>query len=98
MFRKKEEIKNDEEALKKFAEVVAYMLKGGFNIKDIEEAVEVGELAYKRFLKEENIKTNPKFKVYEINAESKEEAINQIRQLELDKKVEKDIINILKNH
>ena len=84
MFKRK--IKNDEEALKELATVVAYMLKADIKIKDIKEAVEIGEQAYKRFIKEENIKTKPKFKVYEINAESKDEAIKQIRQLELDEK------------
>lgn len=90
MFRKNS-IKNNNDALKEFAKCVAYMRKGGITEKEIKYAVDVGFKGYNKFFK----KSKPKFKVYEINANSKEEAIKQLKSLELDENIEKDIINIL---
>lgn len=98
MFKKRRKIENDNEALKEFAKCVSYMLKAGIKKEDIDYAVEVGYKGYKKFFEKENIKTKPKMKVYEINAKDKEDAIKQLRALELDSKVEKDIIKILENN
>lgn len=90
-------MKNEQrkELMIELSTLFADLLKAGFKKEDIKLSLKVGFEAYEKFYKKKNIKTKPKMQVYEINANSKEEAIKQLRKLELDKQVEKDIIKIL---
>jgi hypothetical protein len=69
----------------------------GFSEEDIEESIEVAKLAVKRISEKEHkcSKKEPKIRTIEINANSKEDAIKQIKSLELEKNIEEDIIKII---
>lgn len=93
--KKKENLK--QEMLEEFAKVVAYALTSEVNEKELDCAHKIGKQAYKEFF-EEKTQNKTKLRVYEINARDKEDAIKQIRRLELDEKVENSIIKAIKKN
>lgn len=95
MFKKKKE-NLKQEMLEEFAKVVAYILTE-VNEKELDCAYKIGKQAYKEFF-EEKSQNKTKLRVYEINARDKEDAIKQIRRLELDEKVENSIIKAIKKN
>ena len=93
-FNQNKKEKNRRELMKKFSEVTAYMMRE-IGSEDVETAFEVGKIAYNRFLREEKNKRKPKIETYEINAKTKEQAIKQVKALELPKHVEKVVLEQL---
>ena len=70
--------------------IIAELIKD-ISKEEIEMCVEIGLKAYEKYKK-------PKFETYEINAKTKEQALRQVKQLELPKHVEKVVLEqIFKN-
>lgn len=84
--------------MEKISVVIATALKTGISEKDLDYAYNIGKEAYKECEKDFTKSKNPKISTIQINAKDKEDAIRQVKQLELDKEIEKDIIKILKNN
>ena len=87
--KNQKQIKDKEktEILCKFSQCIPEMLKNGFTKEEIKKAIRIGFEAYYYF-------NNPK--VIKISGE-KEDIIKQIKRLELEKEVEKNLINIINN-
>ena len=81
------------EMLTEFSKLVAYILNE-VSEEELDYCYKVGKKAHKEFFK----KRKPKVQCFEINAENKEEAIKQLKRLELDEDVEKHILKIIENH
>lgn len=88
MLKNKKEMKKHEDTLKEFAKCVTCMLDAGISKDEIGFAVKVGFEAYEEFKK-------PKVTKIKISGNSKEDLFRQVRKLELDKDIEKDILNII---
>lgn len=97
MFKKDKKREKRQEMLEEFAKVVAYILTE-VSEKELDYCYKVGKKAHKEFFVDRVSKTKPKLRVYEINAKDKEDAIRQIRRLELDEKVENSIIKAIKKN
>lgn len=97
MFKKEKKINKKQEMLEEFAKVVAYILTE-VSEKELECSYKIGKQAYKEFFEEKITNNKPKLRVYEINARDKEDAIKQIKRLELEEKVEKSIIKAIKRN
>lgn len=97
MFKKDKKQEKRQEMLEEFAKVVAYILTE-VQEKELDCAYKIGKQAHKEFFEEEISNKKPKLRVYEINAKDKEDAIRQIRRLELDEKVENSIIKAIKKN
>ena len=98
MFKKEKKINKKQEMLEEFAKVVAYaLISKEVNEKELDYAYKIGKQAYKELF-EEKTQKKTKLRVYEINARDKEDAIRQIRRLELDEKVENSIIKAIKTN
>ena len=74
------------EILEELAHIICELRKN-FSEDEIKIALKVGNRAYEKFIKK------PKIENYEINADNKEDAIKQIKRLELPKEVEKIAIS-----
>lgn len=78
-------IKKD--VMKQFSKLVA-SLRRDLSEEDLEECLKVGFEAYEKFGK-------PRISTFEINASNKEEALKQLKRMELPQDVEKAVYNIL---
>lgn len=94
LFKNKKVEKEKTEMLTEFSKLVAYILNA-VSEDELDYCYKVGKKAHKEFFKKER---KPKVSVFEINASSKEEAIKQLKNLELDEDVEKHILKIIENH
>jgi len=97
MFRKKKTIEDyKQEMLGEFAKVIAYILQE-VEEKELDRVYKIGKEAHKEFF-EERKRKKPKIETFEIKANSKEEAIKQLKSLELEEDIEKSIIDIISKH
>lgn len=98
MFRKKKTIEDyKKEMLMEFAKVVSYILQE-VSENELDRVYKIGKEAHKEFFEERRKRKKPKVETFEIKANSKEEAIKQLKSLELEEDIEKSIIDIISKH
>ena len=94
MFKSKKVEKEKKEMLVEFSKLIAYLMQV-VDEKTLDRCYEVGKQAHYKFFENKKKRKNKNVEVLEINARSKEDAIKQIKSLELEKDIEEDLIKII---